>query len=90
LGLSPVSYSCLDLSFYYNKSDSHDVGEKLLRVKKPITYRPTKKNYVRLTWFFKIIFVVEDGVNQLIEDVMNENKRQKQVEIWIDNLEEER
>ena len=33
---------------------------------------------------------IEDGVNQLIEDMMNENKRQKQVEIWIDNLEEER
>lgn len=33
---------------------------------------------------------IEDGVNQLIEDMMKENRRQKQVEAWIDNLEQER
>ncbi|XP_076091080.1 E3 ubiquitin-protein ligase LRSAM1-like [Mytilus galloprovincialis] len=33
---------------------------------------------------------IENGVNRLIEDMMAENKRVKQVEQWIDELEEER
>ncbi|CAG2231436.1 LRSAM1 [Mytilus edulis] len=33
---------------------------------------------------------IENGVNRLIEDMMVENKRVKQVEQWIDELEEER
>ena len=40
--------------------------------------------------FFKYNFKVEDGVNQLIDEMLNDNRKQKHVEMLIDNLEKER